>query len=194
MAIFGLQFKNRRKSAIGGFHADYIDKKNHRSTSKPIGLVRTLASALSLIFGGFACYIALHYIPAYMGLNKIMSAPSLNHSRPDPLGKNSLPIISDYLNPFRIRRAYIRAGQSASVDYSIPAEAQLHVTITRCRPAFIIEIFQCEAIEQSTAILEDKTFGSHHFRFKYSGFYLFGESVEQRGNESQPYKVTWSRR
>jgi len=76
MALFGMEMKRRGKK-VGGFHADYIDKGALKKR-KSIGIFRTFGSATTLIMGGAMCYISLHYIPAYLGLNKILSFSDLD--------------------------------------------------------------------------------------------------------------------
>jgi len=50
MAVFGIRMKKRDK-AVGGFHAQYIDKTPKKKRAS-LGIARTFGSATTLIIGG----------------------------------------------------------------------------------------------------------------------------------------------
>ena len=191
MALFGMQMKRRRK-AVGGFHAQYIDLINRKKT-EPLGIVRTFGSATSLIIGGALCYVALHYIPAYLGLNKVLSFSELDRSASIAPESSQWATLSSYTDAFRIKRTYLRSGQAIQVQYAIPEGATLELYIQRCRPAFIIEIFKCQVVNEETARVTHDKLGTQRFRFPEGGFYRFDEKVTLAPNNMENYRVIWSR-
>jgi len=192
MALFGMEIKRRHKKAVGGFHAEYIDQRVS-SKKKKMGFFRSLGSAGSLILGGSMFYIALHYIPAYLGLQKIIALSELDNSATRLAKDDQFSLLSAYIDPFRLNRTYLRAGQSIQVQYALPANTEMEVYINRCRPAFIVEIFKCDVISQKTATVKNDKVGTQRFKFKDSGFYTFNESVVQKSNMREKYRVVWSR-
>jgi len=191
MAIFGMEMKRRQKK-VGGFHAQYIDKGASKKR-KPMGLGRTFGSATTLIIGGAMCYVALHYIPAYLGLNKILSFSDLNTSSSIAPESSQMTTLSSYVDAFRLKRTYLRPGQTIQVQYAIPEGAKLDLVIQRCRPAFILEIFKCETMSEETAQIRDDKLGTQRFHFPEAGFYRFDEKVTLAPNNTDNYRVVWSR-
>ena len=174
MARFSLQMKRRKPKAIGGFHAQYIDKQFSRygtSKKKNLGLSRTIGSAVSLILGGFMFYISLHYIPAYLGHQKIIALSNFDNSASRLAKDDGFSILSAYIDPFRLKRTYLRAGQSIQVQYAIPEGSVLEINIIQCQTAFIYEIFKCEPVTKKTSIVRNDKVGSQRFKFKNAGFY-----------------------
>ncbi len=191
MALFGMEIKRRHKK-VGGFHAQYIDTKV-RKKGKPLGIVRTLGSASTLILGGTMCYVALHYIPAYLGLNKILSFSDLHSSSSVAPEDSQWAALSSYVDAFRIKRAYLRPGQTIQAEYAIPDGAKLDLVIQRCRPAFVVEIFKCQVVSEETAEIRNDKLGTQRFRFPEAGFYRFDEKVTLDPNNVKNYRVVWSR-
>jgi len=182
----------RRYKKIGGFHAEYIDKSAIKKR-KSMGLGRTFSSATTLIIGGALCYVALHYIPAYLGLNKVLSFSDLDTSSSVAPETSQWATLSSYADAFRIKRTYLRSGQTIQAQYAIPEGAKLDLVIQRCRPAFIVEIFKCQVINEETAHIRNDKLGTQRFRFPESGFYRFDERVTLNPDNAEDYRVIWSR-
>lgn len=177
---------------MGGFHAEYIDQTNHKKP-EPLGIIRTFGSATSLIIGGGLCYVALHYIPAYLGLNKILSFSDRNSSASIAPESSQWATLSSYADAFRIKQTYLRPGQTIQAQYALPEGATLDLNIQRCRPAFIIEIFKCKVINQETVRIVNDKLGTQRFSFPESGFYRFDERVTLEPDNAKNYRVVWSR-
>lgn len=191
MALFGMEIKRRYKK-VGGFHAQYIDKSAEKKR-QPLGLGRTFGSATTLIIGGAMCYIALHYIPAYLGLNKVLSFSDLDSSSSVAPESSQWATLSSYADAFRLKRTYLRPGQTIQAEYAIPGGAKLDLIIQRCRPAFIVEIFKCQVINEQTAQISNDKLGAQRFSFPEAGFYRFDERVTLAPNNIANYRVVWSR-
>ena len=192
MAIFGIRIKKRRQKALGGFHAEYLNKRDHASKKK-IGFFRSLGSAASLILGGAMFYIALHYIPAYLGLQKIVAFSKLDNSASRLAKDNPSSILSAYIDPFRLKRTYLRQGQSIQVQYALPEGAELKILVNQCKAAFIVEIFKCNVISQETSFVKNDRVGTLKFKFQDAGFYVFDEIITQTKTPHESFRVVWSR-
>ncbi len=194
MALFGMTIKKRYKTSVGGFHAEYLDKSVARKRGKSIGLGRTFGSAFSLMIGGFMCYTALHYIPAYLGTHKILAMTQIDDSASRLVDDGSQrATFMAYLDFFEIKRAYLRPGQSIQAQYDLPEGATLELSIRQCRPAFIIEIFDCQIVSEKTARVVNDKVGTQRFIFQDKGFYLFDERVTLPNGKAGKYRVVWSR-
>jgi len=191
MALFGMEMKRRNKK-VGGFHAQYIDQVATKKR-KSMGIGRTFGSATTLIIGGAMCYVALHYIPAYLGLNKVLSFSDLDTSASVAAESSQWATLSSYADAFRIKRTYLRPGQTIQAQYALPEGATLELSIQRCRPAFILEIFKCQPINEQTALVKNDKLGTQRFRFPEAGFYRFEEKVTLAPNNAKNYRVVWSR-
>lgn len=191
MALFGMEMKRRRKK-VGGFHAEYIDKGALKKR-KSMGLGRTFGSATTLIIGGAMCYVALHYIPAYLGLNKVLSFSNLDTSASVAPESSQWAALSSYADAFRIKRTYLKSGQTIQAQYALPEGATLELVIQRCRSAFIVEIFNCQVVSEETARVKNDKDGTQRFRFPEAGFYRFDERVTLAPNNVKNYRVVWSR-
>ena len=191
MALFGMEMKRRRKK-VGGFHAQYIDKGALKKR-KSMGLGRTFGSATTLIIGGAMCYISLHYIPAYLGLNKILAFSDLDTSASVAPESSHWAALSSYADAFRLKRTFLREGQTIQAQYALPKGAKLDLVIQRCRPAFVVEIFKCQVINEETARVRNDQLGTQRFRFPEAGFYRFDERVTLAPNNQKNYRVVWSR-
>jgi len=191
MAVFGIRMKKRDK-AVGGFHAQYIDKTPKKKRAS-LGIARTFGSATTLIIGGAMAYIALHYVPAYLGFNKILSFSDLDTSSSVAPESSQWAALSSYGDAFRLKRTYLRAGQTIQAQYALPEGAKLDLVIQKCRSAFIVEIFNCQVLtEEKAQVINDKD-GTQRFVFPESGFYRFDEKVTFAPNNVQNYRVIWSR-
>jgi len=191
MALLGMDVKRRRK-AVGGFHAQYIDKGALKKR-RPLGLKRTFGSATTLIIGGAMCYVALHYIPAYLGLNKVLSFSDLDTSSSVAPESSQWAALSSYADAFRLKRTYLRPGQTIQAQYALPKGAKLDLVIQRCRPAFIVEIFKCQVINEQNSVVKNERNGTQRFVFPEAGFYRFDEKITLAPNNVKNYRVVWSR-
>jgi len=192
MAIFGIRIKKRRQKALGGFHAEYLNKRDH-SSKKKIGFFRSVGSAISLILGGAMFYIALHYVPAYLGLQKIIAFSKLDTSASRLAKDGPSSLLSAYIDPFRLKRTYLRQGQSIQVQYALPDDAELEILVNQCKAAFIVEIFKCDVISQETSFVKNDKVGTLKFKFQDAGFYVFDEVITQTKTPHESFRVVWSR-
>lgn len=192
MAGFSLKLKRRYKKKSGSYHTDYQNLRSNPKKMK-MGFGITLGSASSLILGVFSFYVALHYIPAYLGLQKIIAFSELDNSAARLAKDDEFSVLSAYMDPFRIKRTYLRAGQSMQIQYALPEGSKLEIEINHCRAAFIVEIFKCEVVSQKKLVVKNDKIGTQRFTFDEEGFYLFDETVIQRTAKQEKFRVVWSR-
>ena len=103
-----MKIKRRSVPNIGGFHAAYLDVKTSNSVYKrePMGFSRAFFSALSLTFGLMMCYVALHYIPAFLNPKKILHiSGAANYESPARLKKRNplQKLLGPYVDAFFLR-------------------------------------------------------------------------------------------
>ncbi len=198
MALFGMRIKSRRASSLGSFHTEIENsnsffRRNHQK--KSLGLGRTIFSGLSLSFGGLMCYVALHYLPAFLQTQKIISSVTLEDAAlrledRGPIRK----IFGPYIDAFSMQRTYLRDGQKVQAQFLLPEGAQLELYIQRCKPVIVVEIFKCYQVSEKTITVTNKTIGSKRLTFADSGFYHFKHKIKFKNNIAEDYKVVWSRK
>jgi len=194
MSKFGIaELSAHKKNKISGFNAGY-SYRNTVSRKKSMGIGRAIGSALSLILGGALCYVSLHYMPAFVSAREVIADTNQNQSSVRLKDENSPFILKAYWDAFSVKRTYLRSGQTIQAQYALPPGMELELEIKRCRPAFLVEVFNCDVIgEKSFTITNDQT-GTQRFQFQGKGFYLFDEKVSGLSPDStQQYRVVWSR-
>ena len=195
MAQFGIKQKSRRKAGMGGFHAEYLNDRTAARQRKQMGYLRSIFSALSLLFGGLMIYIGLHYIPAFVQPAKVLkfaSSGSLQSGqtsldRKSPFGS----VIGPYIDMFNMDRSYMQAGQGVDVRYNLPPGAKMDISIRQCRRLWVIEIFRCQIMSEQV-IRVNGTAGTQSFTLPQTGFYYFAEDV-RLPNPNDDFRVIWQR-
>lgn len=195
MSRFGLKTKSRRKAKIGGFHAEYLNDRTAIRQRKQLGLLRTLFSGLSLLFGGGMIYVAFHYIPAFVEPKQVLKfasgdSPAIqtyDFDRKSPLHK----LFGPYVKLFHLERAYMKPGQSISVKYDLPPGAYANLDIVQCRRAWVIEVFNCEVVGTFNTRTKRRS-GVESFALKQGGFYHFKQDVVGV-KQGEPYRIVWER-
>lgn len=195
MARFGLKNKSRRKRNIGGFHAEYLTDRTALRQRKQMGLLRTLLSGFSLLFGGCMVYVAFHYIPAFIQPKQVLkfaSGDSAAIKTYDFDRKSAFhEIFGPYVKLFHLDRAYMKPGQSIMIKYDLPKGAYANLDIVQCRRAWIVEVFDCEVVSTyNTRTKRHK--GVESFALSQSGFYHFKQDVVGVP-EGEPYRIVWER-
>ena len=192
---FGVGLKSRRKAGIGGFHAEYLNDRVGLRKRKRLGIVRTMFSGLSLLFGALMIYIGFHYIPAFVKPTEIIKLADSSHvnSAKKSLDRDSFygKFVGPYVDMFQMERAYITAGQDVSIRYNLPTGAQLDIAIHQCRRVWVVEIFKCQIVNEQVVQING-TKGSQKFKLPNTGFYHFSERVQLRDG-SENYRIMWTR-
>jgi len=66
MALFGMKIKSRHGARTGLFHVEGLNDRTALRQRKQMGYLRSIFTAISLLFGGGMIYVAMHYIPTHM--------------------------------------------------------------------------------------------------------------------------------
>lgn len=173
-------------------HRDFGKVKAKRRPRKPSALLSGLVSVSAFAMGGMICYISLHYVPAFLSPSNYLNMPEGNPSATRLDTTEASPIIAHYLDFTSVKRTHLRKGQALQVQYTRPENANIELEITRCKSAFLVEVFKCEAVGTKSIQIKDGVIGTHRFFFEDAGFYRLRERV--RGVTSQDhYRVVWSR-
>jgi len=179
MALFGIKMTKRRMSPLGSFHTEVEDVNSFfkRGTArKPLGLVRAFFSGLSLILGGMMCYVALHYIPAFLQTQKIFNSVTLEDAAIRLEDKGPIrKIFGPYIDAFSMQSTYLRSGHQIQAQFILPEGASLDLNIQQCRRVLVKEIFNCEG-------------------FAEEGFYHFDHKITFLNGIADDYKVVWIRK
>ena len=195
MALFGMKVKSRRKAGIGGFHAEYLNDRTAIRQRKQMGYLRTLFSALSLLFGAFMIYIAMFYIPAFVQPKKVLNmvtegslgAQTYDFERESTFHR----MFGPYLSVFKLNRAYMQPGQSIQIKYDLPAGAHVKLEVSQCRRAWVVEIFDCRVLKTFNARTQQRS-GIETFSLQEGGFYHFDQTVVGVP-AGEPYRLVWQR-
>jgi len=198
MALFGMTMKKRRASSLGSYH-NGVEETNsffRRGREKQsMGLARTIFTGLSLSLGGMLCYVALHYIPAFLQPQKILSSVTLEDAairleNRGPIRK----VFGPYIDAFSMQRTYLRGGQQIQAQYVLPEGARLNLSIQHCQPIPVVEIFKCQVMSKKDIQVTNETLGSKGLRFAETGFYHFDHEIVFKDGIPKDYKVVWSRK
>jgi hypothetical protein len=192
MARFSIAHKRNKKKSIGGFHADYIDKPGKGLEKKSMGLGRTFGTAFSLILGGAMCYVSLHYIPAFFNPKKIIGVTNATQSVSSVEAQKNNFILSAYVDAFSLKRTYLREGQSIQASYDLPLGMDIELSIRRCKPVVIVEVFKCDNVGEKIVLIQNDRTGTQQFKFQGKGFYMFDERIIRQSGDDE-FRVIWSR-
>ncbi len=193
--MFGIIHKSRRKAGVRGFNSDYLNDKTAIRQRKQMGYVRSIFTALSLLFGAFMIYVAMHYIPALIQPAKILkiatgdsaAAKTYNFERKSKLHS----VISPYVKMFQLDRAYMGDGQNINIKYDLPSGAYADLQIVQCRRAWVVEIFKCQVTSRFDTRTKRQS-GVESFTLANGGFYHFKQIVHNVPSD-EPYRITWER-
>lgn len=195
MPMFGMKHKSRRKAGVSGFNTAYLNDKTAIRQRKQMGYLRSIFTALSLLFGAFMIYVAMHYLPALIQPKKILKIATgesaaintYNFERKSKLHG----IISPYVKMFQLDRAYMGVGQDINVKYDLPRGAYADLQIVQCRRAWVVEIFKCQVVSRFDTRTKRQR-GIESFTLKAGGFYHFKQTVNGVP-EDEPYRIVWQR-
>lgn len=188
MAEVAVQAK-RRKGVSGLLKTDDVrlserDKKRLRDSYTRRSAARFVFSWAALTIGIISCYVAMFYVPSIVPVHKYISISE--PGRADPrLDKEG--VFAPYLTLFKMRRAYVRAGQTLSVQYRNAGDAPIDLVVTQCRRAAVMEVFRCQPVSVREFTVGEAS-GARTFRVVESGFYHFTEHTT-----SPDYRIIWKR-
>ena len=156
---------------------------------------RLAGTFLSLIFGLGICYSSFFYVPAYFDSEQVLGGASHETVTLDDGEKDTRGMFTAYLDVFKLRRGYIKAGQTLRVDYTLSADTALDLVIKHCKAPVIVEVFYCQSTSDQSVQVEQTGKGYKTFLMRQPGFYYLDQNVKNLdGTDAvKPYEVVWSR-
>jgi hypothetical protein len=162
---------------------------------------RMYMTVFVLFSAAFLFYCSLFYIGAFVDVGKIVGVnqqTSATNARSTALnGKmDSNPsLLTRVQDRFRANRVFLRRGQTIQASYSIPAGAEITLTIKQCKNMPVMEVFKCDVISEKTKKITRKTTGYNGFTVTSPGFYYFEETVTKLPTKTAnaAYRVVWQR-
>lgn len=160
----------------------------------PMGIKRAFITALTITFGLFMVYVALHYVPAHFRSQGVVGLVTENGRLSQQVSQDSeIPILGDYLDAFNVRRTYLKAGQTLEARFIVPENTTLALRVRQCRSVFGLEVFHCFNVSEDSITIRDETYGRRTLTASRNGFYHFDELVTTPEIDA-PFKVVWARR
>lgn len=174
--------------------AKTVKKENRRMKRQSV--LDGPLSILKLITILMVIYSLFQYVPAFLNIKKIISqanAQSSAQAGAQTLVENRenwglMAPLRDYA---KLRKAYVRKGQSIQLQYVLPSKAIANVTIKQCKAIPFVEVFNCEVVQSETIDLSGETTGTRRFQVSSSAIYLL-ESQVQVGEDDR-FDITWRR-
>lgn len=195
MALFGMKIKSRHGARTGLFHVEGLNDRTALRQRKQMGYLRSIFTAISLLFGGGMIYVAMHYIPAFVQPQKVVKFATGNTSGADTydFDRDSKvhKVFGPYLQLFHLDRAYLKAGQKIEFKYDLPNGAYAETNIIQCQRIWVIEVFNCRVTGRYNS-KTDRRSGVQSFAFKDDGFYYFKDRVVGVP-DGEPYRISWER-
>lgn len=156
---------------------------------------RLAGTFLSLMFGLGICYTSFFYVPAYFDSEQVLGGASHETTTAADAEKDTRGTLAAYLDVFKLRRGYIKAGQTLRVDYNLSVGTSLDLVIKHCKAPVIVEVFYCQSSSDQHIQVEQSGKGFKTFLMRQPGFYYLDQTVTNLdGSEAvKPYEVVWSR-
>ena len=141
-------------------------------------------------------YALYKYVPAYINFNHIISEatsqPSTQPGAQNLADSHKKWGIAKPLREYvKLKKAYMRDGQTLQVQYILPEQAQATLTIKRCKNLPIIELFNCEVVQAETIEIGGNTVGTQRLRVKGTAMYVLESQVIMADDER--FDIVWRR-
>jgi len=153
-------------------------------------------TALSVLFGIFSLYVSIHYLTAYFTPQQYLW-DSRGNSSANQMEGGEFGVIDTLLNSFARQQAYIRAGKGLEVHYVLPKGKTIELTVTRCKPLLVLEVFNCFPAEEKIFPISGQQKGVERYIFGQGGFYTYQSTLldanGQAVSHQDGYRVIWRR-
>ena len=187
MAKFQLM-RRRKPKTSATFHVDEDFSAGwRRRHAKPLGLTRTLFTALTLTFAMGSIYVALHYVPAFMSPSQVVRVSNADEVTMTKDRGPIMSVIGPYWDSLLARRTYVWQNERMEVRYARGAATDLSLIVERCARKPVMEVFRCDVVSQQR-IAVDKGTGVQMLTIGQPGFYQFREEYS-----GEMPRVVWRR-
>ena len=170
-----------------------FSREKHAAQQRSMTNKRLAFTIFAFLLTIFLAFSSLFYFPAYTikpSHTRVATQDIVIANADEDKNTSGL---SNYLRRLIGQRGYLRAGQSVSANYSLPAGTQMDLIISSCAKFVIIEIYQCNKTELQRVGVGQLQDGRFDFIVNTNGFYLFDQVVTNSLNSSPEYKVSWRR-
>jgi hypothetical protein len=168
-------------------------------SKEPMGIKRTLGTALALILGISAAYTAILYILPFATPRQILGISQQNYAAAALEQNNMGWIRNTLLRPFEIRKTFLGRGQSIRAHYVIPKGMVVDLQIEQCSRKLIFEAHYCEVMGRSSVTLKEGV-GTRKFRFGDVAFFRFDDRLNSvdgvpasEQEREAGYRIIWVR-
>ena len=155
-----------------------------------------LSSAISIVVGLFTMYTSMHYLTAFFSPQQVLWSSDSN-SAANQMENGSIGFIDKIVDSFTRDQAYFRNGKRLAAHYVIPEGKSVELTIVRCQPVLIVEVFKCTPGDVQTITLNTNRTGVETYRLNHGGFYVYQSRLLDKNGatatDKSGYRVVWRR-
>lgn len=173
-----------------------IHEASRLATERSVNHKRFVFNVLALLLGGFLVFSSLFYIPAYNSkpaLANISSPNGAASSGEEVVRSDLTPGLTPFFEHLLLNRGYMKAGQTVSTSYVLPAGTRLKLVVTKCAGPALVEVYSCGGTVVDAIEIGSRPEGKLDFIVQSKGFYHFTEEVIELSANSSEYTVEWKR-
>lgn len=150
-------------------------------------------SLMKLILLVMTIYALYQYVPAFVNFKKVISQTTTAQPGAQNLirQRDDWGVASPLRDYIKMKKAYVRAGQSLQLQYVLPTNVSATVTLKRCKTIPFVEVFKCNIVQAETIDLKNETIGTKRFQITQSGMYHLESQVEVTKDDK--FDIVWSR-
>lgn len=173
-----------------------IHEASRLATERSVSNKRLMSTGLALLLGSFLVFSSLFYIPAYKSkptMVKISTPNGVTSNGEKEAKPDMTPGLTPFMEHLLLNRGYMRAGQTVSTSYVLPAGTRLKLVVTKCAGPAVVEVYSCGGTVVQAIEIGTRLEGKLDFIVQSKGFYHFTEEVIELSTSSPEYNVEWKR-
>lgn len=167
--------------------------KKQKARLKVKSVIDGPVSIMKFILLLMTIYALYQYIPAFINFKKVISQTTTAQPGAQTLigQRDEWGAASPLRDYIKMKKAYVRTGQSLQLQYVLPDSASATVTLKRCKAIPFIEVFKCNVVQAETIELKNETIGTKRFQIAQSGMYHLESQVEVTNDDQ--FDIIWRR-
>ena len=154
------------------------------------------SSAISILIGIFTMYTSMHYLTAFVSPQQLLWS-SNNNSAANQMENGSIGFVDKIIDSFTRDQAYFRSGKRLAAHYVIPEGKSVELSIIRCQPVLIVEVFNCTPGNIQKIMLNKTRTGVETYRLQQGGFYVYQARLLNTdgttATDESGYRLVWRR-
>ena len=171
-----------------------VRKQNKRqrtesALSGPVAFMKLLMLLMTI-------YALFKYVPAYVNFNKIIAEATdknIGYSGAQNIAEDrgkwgAMAPLRDYA---KLKKAYVKGGQTLQVQYILPKDAQATLTIKRCKNIPFFEVFKCQVAQEETFNISGDSVGTRRIFIPDTAMYHLESKVLV--NSDERFDIVWRR-